>query len=248
MYVRPFDRYLYIGEGNRRFYRNAGVPSSALYFAPYCIENERFDVDWQNLKTDRADVRVSMGIEKDTSCFLFCGKFIGKKRPTDVVRAFMRAQRATESSMHLLMVGDGELRLEAKAQVPDEAPVTFTGFLNQTEIGRAYAAADALVLPSDYGETWGLVVNEGMIFECPAIVSDRVGCGPDLIEDGETGYTVPFADTEALADTMVRVAERPARTRTMGKQARELVLSEYTIERAADGIARAARDAYSDNA
>ena len=36
------------------------------------------------------------------------------------------------------------------------------GFLNQTELGEAYALADCLVLPSDYPETWGLVVNEAL--------------------------------------------------------------------------------------
>ena len=57
---------------------------------------------------------------------------------------------------------------------------SFTGFLNQTEISRAYVAADCLVLPSDYDETWGLVVNEAMASGLPCIISDRCGCAPDL--------------------------------------------------------------------
>ena len=57
---------------------------------------------------------------------------------------------------------------------------TFAGFLNQTDISRAYVAADVLVLPSDYGETWGLVVNEAMASGLGCIVSDHCGCSPDL--------------------------------------------------------------------
>ncbi|MCS4174824.1 glycosyltransferase family 4 protein [Salinibacter ruber] len=245
-YLRPFDRYLYIGEGNRQFYRNAGISSEALYFAPYCIENDRFDADWQELKEDRGQLRSEIGIDTSAVCFLFCGKFIEKKRPTDVVEAFEAAQRQLATPAHLLMVGDGELFEKAKRQVINEASVTFTGFLNQTEIGEAYAAADVMVLPSR--ETWGLVVNEAMIFECPAIVSDRVGCGPDLIQDGETGYTFPFGDVEALTSTMVRLAESPDHIRKMGAQARKRVLSDYTIQRAADGIVRAAKDVYEEHA
>lgn len=247
-YLYPFDRYLYIGEGNRQFYQNAGVAPETLYFAPYCIENERFDKDWHGLREDQARLRAELGIEESAVCFLFCGKFIEKKRPTDVVEAFEVARRQLNTSLHLLMVGDGELYGKAKKKVVDEASVTFTGFLNQTEIGEAYAAADVMVLPSNYGETWGLVVNEGMIFECPAIVSDRVGCGPDLIHEGKTGKTFPFGDVDALANTMVWMAESPERIREMGAQARELVLSDYTIERAADGIIRAAQDAYEQHA
>lgn len=248
LYLRPFEAYLYVGKSNRRFYEEAGIPSTSLYFSPRCVENRRFDNDRERLEESREDLRAEMGTEESATCFLFCGKFIEKKRPTDVVAAFEAARRETDAAMHLLMVGDGVLHDAAKERAADGAPVTFTGFLNQTEIGEAYAAADVLVLPSNYGETWGLVVNEGMIFECPAIVSDRVGCGPDLIREGETGYTVPFADTDALADRMVRMAEHPEKTRKMGAQARELVMSEYTIERAADGIVHAARDAYEEHA
>jgi glycosyltransferase involved in cell wall biosynthesis len=244
LYLRPFDRYLYIGQSNKQFYRQAGVSEEVLYPALYCVENERFDEDWHVRKDSRTALREELGINEDAVCFLFCGKFIDKKRPTDVVQAFVRGWQSTDQPIHLLMVGDGELRSEAEELAPTKAPVTFTGFLNQTEIGDAYTAADMLVLPSDYGETWGLVVNEGMVFDLPAIVSDRVGCGPDLIEEGETGQTVPFGEVGALASTMEEMAAHPDRVREMGLKARDRVMSEYTIEKAVDGIVEAALDAH----
>ncbi len=57
---------------------------------------------------------------------------------------------------------------------------SFAGFLDQSEISKAYVAADVLVLPSDYSETWGLVVNEAMASGLPSVVSDRCGCALDL--------------------------------------------------------------------
>ena len=54
--------------------------------------------------------------------------------------------------------------------------MTFAGFRNQSELPRYLAAADVLVLPSDAGETWGLVVNEAMACGLPAIVSRAAGC------------------------------------------------------------------------
>lgn len=248
LYLRPFEGYLYVGESNRTFYRKAGVPSGALYFSPRCVENNRFDENWKELNNSRAALRQRLGIQEAATCFLFCGKFTEKKRPGEVAKAFNEMRLRVERPVHLLMVGDGALRPDVEAVVSEEAPVTFTGFLNQTEIGKAYAAADVLVLPSDYGETWGLVVNEGMIFECPAIVSDRVGCGPDLVQEGETGYTFPFGDIGALANAMVRMAEVPDQVREMGARARELIMTDYTIERAADGVIRAAQDAYDEHA
>jgi glycosyltransferase involved in cell wall biosynthesis len=114
----------------------------------------------------------------------------------------------------------------------------FVGFLNQTEISRAYVAADALVLPSDYGETWGLVVNEAMVHGLPAIVSDRVGCGPDLVEDGVTGRIFPFGDVQALVRVLAETAVDADRRGEMGRQARHRVAA-YSAERAVEGTLEA---------
>lgn len=243
MYLWPYAKYLYIGESSRTFYLNAGISASDLYFAPYCVENARFDEDWQRLRDDRSELRTELEIDPSATCFLFCGKFSSKKRPSDVLTGFLEASGHSDRPLHLIMVGDGELRQEVEAQTPNDAPVTYTGFLNQTEIGKTYAMSDVLVLPSDYGETWGLVINEGMIFENPAIVSDRVGSHPDLIEDGKTGYVFPFGDTESLASKMLQAVHDPDNLQEMGRAAREIILSKYSIDKAVDGIVRAAKDA-----
>jgi glycosyltransferase involved in cell wall biosynthesis len=86
----------------------------------------------------------------------------------------------------------------------------FTGFLNQNAVGDAYAAADCLVLPSTGRETWGLAVNEAMAGGLPAVVSDRVGCQPDLVIEGETGAVFPCTDIDALAAAMTRVRDLAA--------------------------------------
>ena len=62
------------------------------------------------------------------------------------------------------------------------------------------------MLPSE-SETWGLTVNEAMACGLPAIVSDAVGCAPDLIEDGKTGFTYPIGNVAALAERLEQMAE-----------------------------------------
>src|SRR4029077_19922149 len=113
-------------------------------------------------------------------------------------------------------------------------PVSFAGFLNQTELTRAYAAGDCLVLPSDYGETWGLVVNEAMVCGLPAIVSDRVGCGPDLVEPGVTGAIFPFGDVQLLAQRLCDLAADRARAHAMGQRAEERI-RDYSVDHAVAG-------------
>ena len=112
------------------------------------------------------------------------------------------------------------------------------GFLNQQQIGRAYAVADAVVLPSDGRETWGLVVNEGMACGVPAIASADVGCAPDLVLNGETGFTYPCGDVEGLADRMARMARDVELRNTM--RVRSIAhIQGFSPQATAAGVARA---------
>lgn len=145
-----------------------------------------------------------------------------------------------ESRFLTVLIGSGELESELRAMVAQKnLRVHFAGFKNQTELPAVYAGADVLVLPSNAGETWGLVVNEGMACGLPAIVSDAVGCGPDLIEEGRTGFTFPVGQASALATRLAILAE----LKTAGHDfapALEGKLQTYSLEKAVSGTLLAA--------
>jgi glycosyltransferase involved in cell wall biosynthesis len=71
--------------------------------------------------------------------------------------------------------------------------------LNQTEIPRAYAAADVMVMASDWGETWGLSANEALASGVPVIVSNKCGCGEDLSFATGEAKVFPMGDVQRLA-------------------------------------------------
>src|SRR5207253_4254669 len=182
----------------------------------------------------RDDLRAGWGLDPRAAVFVFAGKFTHKKRPMDFVRAVSEASRQG-ASLFALMVGDGPLRSECEALAKARsAPITFAGFLNQSEIAKAYVAGDALVLPSE-SETWGLVVNEAMLCGRPCFVSDAVGCAPDLIVPGETGESFPMGDVQALASLITRYAERPEQLRTIGANAKRS-MAKCSVQAAVDGI------------
>lgn len=233
------DAFLAIGRSNREFYLRSGVPADRIFACPYFVDNGRFRRQRMERAAERPALRERWGIPPGAACFLFAGKLEPKKRIMDLLRA-LEAVGARAPAIHLLVVGTGELLAEARSFAAERSlPVSFAGFLNQTGISDAYVAADCLVLPSDHGETWGLVVNEAMASGLPAIVSDRVGCGPDLVLEGETGSVFPFGDVYALAGRMSALAADPARLARMGERAAGHVEA-YSLERAVDGTLRAA--------
>jgi glycosyltransferase involved in cell wall biosynthesis len=234
--------FLPIGKASHAFYSGYGVHESRLFDTSYFVDNSRFMESAARALPRRADLRLRWSIPEHAVCYCYAGKLEPKKRILDLLAAFTIARRSCASPIHLLVVGTGELMPQAKAfAVKHGLPVTFAEFLNQSEIPSAYVASDCLVLPSDYGETWGLVVNEAMVCGCPALVSDRVGCGPDLVIEGQTGAVFPFADVPALAEKLVNLAANPERLHRMGQNARAHVLADYNVDKAVDGTWRAIR-------
>ncbi len=57
------------------------------------------------------------------------------------------------------------------------------------------------------------------------IVSDQVGCGPDLVRNGENGYIFPAGEVAALAAALSKVLADPETCHRMGARSRELISS-----------------------
>jgi glycosyltransferase involved in cell wall biosynthesis len=251
--LQQFDGFLVVGQRNREYLAHYGVSAEKMFFAPHFVDNDFFRQIAETLKSQKTEIRKRWGVPVDAFCVLFCGKFIAKKRPLDLVEAarILTAENAKNAkeggkpSVHLLFVGSGELgellrarcdvvfdaensaekqkpetetlKVESRGRraegrnLPDSVSArpraTFAGFLNQSELPAAYVAADVMVLPSE-SETWGLAVNEAMACGLPAIVADAVGCAPDLIEEGKTGFTFSVGDSADLAERLERLTRR----------------------------------------
>lgn len=228
-----YQAVLPIGTANARYYRTFGVPAERGFRSPYFIENRRFAESAE--KANRKALRERWGIPPEAFCFLFSGKLVEKKHPVAVVEAL-----AGIPGVHLLIVGAGELQERIRSAASEfGVGCSFAGFLNQREMPSAYAAADCLVLPSDAGETWGLVVNEAMACGLPAVVSDLVGCREDLIVEGETGFSFSGGNRGALKLCLERMATNPEQSRSMGANARRKVEA-CSVENAAKGVVEAA--------
>ncbi len=213
-HLKQVDRFLCIGTSNQKFYETMGASPKSFVQTPYCVDNDRFREQANRLRHERSAIRAGWKIPAEAKVVLFCGKLIDKKHPHHLIEAADRV-RAHVPNIHLLFAGTGSLQesLMSKCNVcfshdssasksSNGVSASFVGFLNQTEVAKAYVAADVLVLPSDAGETWGLVVNEAMACGLPAIVSDLVGCSEDLPRQLDSACRYPFGDIDQLAKSM----------------------------------------------
>ncbi|WP_054567004.1 glycosyltransferase family 4 protein [Frankia sp. R43] len=171
--VRHCAAGLAIGELNAAFYER--FSAARQFFAPYSVDNDRFSAAAATSRPGRAARLAELGLPTDRPVVLFSGKLQEWKRPLDVVSAV----RSMGDRVALIIMGDGPLRAEVE-QACQGLPAACVGFVNQSQIPAVYSLGDILVLPSSH-EPWGLVVNEAMACGLLPVVSDSVGCGPDLV-------------------------------------------------------------------
>jgi glycosyltransferase involved in cell wall biosynthesis len=234
------DICLTVGEHNKIFCVESGMNEDRIISSPHIVDNDFFFQKSKEAKLSYNKIRNNWGVPNNVFCFLYAGKLQKKKRPLDLLKAFRMASSLSKQPLHLLVVGTGDLEQKCKSYVSKyNLSVTFVGFLNQTEIPNAYAICDAIVLPSDQGETWGLVINEAMACGLPAIVSDLVGCAPDLVHDHYTGFTFKCGDVNALAKHLIFLAENPDYSKKLGENANKLVHKDYSISKVVESIEKA---------
>jgi glycosyltransferase involved in cell wall biosynthesis len=202
------SKCLYIGTESRQFFEYYGVAAHKLVYTPYAVDNDYFSGEYKRMKNDLPAVRAKLGLPADKKIILFSGKYITKKRPLDLLRAFHAADNLAYA---LVMVGDGDLRQDMERYISDNGlqNVYLTGFINQSVIPAYYAVADVFVMCSGPGETWGLSVNEAMNFEKPVLVSKTCGSCADLVDHGVNGFAFEEGNIGELASYLQQTLDDP---------------------------------------
>ncbi len=154
--------------------------------------------------------------------FVFVGRLVPEKGP----RLFAEAARL--ANVKAVFVGDGELRPELERDFPE---MTFAGWQNSAEVGNSLRRARALVFPSRWYETLGLVAVETAANGVPAIVSD--GCAArETVADGSRGLHFQAGSADSLADKLRRLHDDPALAARFGRAAYDWYWSDpWTSER-----------------
>ena len=234
-----------IGTAARRHLVRSGVPADAIGRAPYNVDSDFFAAEAARWLPQRPQLRDELRISENHVVLLFAGKLILKKGADLVLKAVRLLPLEIQERLHWVVLGEGELRegLESEARVVFAERVYFAGFVNQRELGRWYAAADVMVLPSraGCGETWGLVVNEAFHFGLPAIVSNGVGCQPDLVPDERFGRVFESGNAGDLALAIWQLVDELPRKRSVYAAATRTAIEQFSTARAADGILEVAR-------
>ena len=157
----------------------------------------------------------------------------------------LHALRMRRPRLTLTVIGRPGVETETEPQIERlglRNAVRFTGFVEDREITRHYAASSLAVVPSLY-EGFGFPAGEAMACEVP-VVSTSAGALPEVVgEDGACGALVPPGDGHALARAIAELLDQPGRRSAMGAAGRRRVLEHFTWRRAAERTVELYRDA-----
>ena len=215
------DGVMPIGTLNEAYWRHYLGDDLPLFPVPYAVDNDYFQRCSHEAREGRTRLLDELKLEPGRQVILFASKLQRRKRCGDLLEAYRNlcAEPNREGPPYLVIVGDGQERaeLESRAGAYGLDGVRFCGFRNQSELPRFFDLATVFVLPSRH-EPWGLIVNEVMNAGRPVIVSDDVGCQPDLIADGVEGCVFPVGDVAALTDSLRRVLATTETAMRMGER------------------------------
>lgn len=220
------DGVLSVGTLNAAYWRHHLGDDFPQFMMPYAVDNSYFQERSRAAPKRRKELLDELNLDPTRPVILFASKLQSRKRCEDLLEAYKNLSPGPgiEPQPYLLIVGDGEERaaLEKQAAESGFSGIRFCGFRNQSELPRFFDIATVFVLPSRH-EPWGLIVNEVMNAGRAIILSDDVGCQPDLIRDGVEGCVFPVGNVEALTAALRRVLATPETAAQMGQRGLERI-------------------------
>lgn len=175
----------------------------------------------------REVTRKQWNIPLDATLLVNVGRFSRQKNQEFLIRLLQK-----DDSLHLLLVGDGELReslrrLVFELQLVDR--VHFTGEVSPENVSALVSASDIFVLPSLY-EAVSMVMLEAMLLEVP-IVSNDIPSGREFLAGD--GILMDTAFPEKWLSAIRTLLERPALASEMTARAKAKA-QRFTVPRMAD--------------
>ncbi len=147
---------------------------------------------------------------------LFVGQAVERKGLSILLRAFEALRDHVPATLTLV----GASSEEVAHMTLDDRGIRALGKVSESRKLAELARADVLCAPSLGGESFGMVITEGLAAGTPVLASDIPGYR-DVLRDGIDGQLVPAGDPLALAEAMRRLALEPVRRAHMAAAARE---------------------------
>ena len=197
-----------------------GADASRIAVVPCGIDLELF------APMEKEFARNKLGLKDGERVILFVGR-IEPLKGIDILISAAAQLHEDENFIVLIVGGDARASAEIE-QLRAQAEhlgvghhIAFVGSVEHSQLPLYYNAADVCVVPSYY-ESFGLVAVESMACGTP-VVASRVGGLTATVQDGETGYLIPWRCPEPFAERLELLLDNDELRASFGRAGREAV-------------------------
>jgi glycosyltransferase involved in cell wall biosynthesis len=240
----PADAWIASSRYTRQLYRQASVPDGRIFLSYYGFDLPSLPREGNGRLRQQIGLRPEERIVGNINYMYppktYLGQRRGLKRHEDVIDALQRVCRTRPDVRGVLVGGQWgggsgyEARLRERARRLTGDRVILPGRVSTDEALALWAGFDLAVhVPSS--ENCGGVV-EPLAFGIPTIAS-RTGGLPEVVVDGVTGWLVPPAAPEVLADTILAALDDPVEGRQRAERGHHLVARMFDVERTGREVA-----------
>lgn len=178
-------------------------------FIPTWVDSDVFkpEHDPSGAARDREALLCRTGAPAGAKILVFVGRLDSQKDPLLLLAAFEQARRS-RPELHLVMVGDGNLREVVERTISTmglHGHVTLTGVLPAVRIAAVLRASDMFALSSAY-EGMPIAVLEALAVGLPVVTTD-VGEIRRVVIDGTSGFVSQSRSTADLAAAIIHAAD-----------------------------------------
>lgn len=156
--------------------------------------------------------------------FLYVGQLVSRKGVQYLLEACKLLKQESDKPFSLLLVGDGDQRLELEAFVQANGlgnQIKFVGQVKYAQLGAFFRTSDVFVFPT-LEDIWGMVILEAMAFGKPVLCS-KWAASTEMIREGENGYIFDPYNTEKLLEIMFKFMVFPGLARSMGEESKNII-------------------------
>jgi len=160
---------------------------------------------------DRAAARKLLGLPKEGRMLLTVSRLSSSERYKGhrEILGILPKALAEYPDLYYVIAGDGDDRENLQntaSQLGLGSRVFFLGSPDDAALAAAYAAADAMVMPST-GEGFGIVFLEALVRGLPVLAGNGDG-SRDPLQDGETGILVDPKDPASILKGLLELLAR----------------------------------------
>ena len=156
--------------------------------------------------------------------FLYVGRIEKQKGLATLLKAF----EGTGMNLKIIGFSNDGYENTLKASLDGKRHnIEFLGRMTFDEISPYLNTCIATIVPSEWYDNFPNAILESVAYSKPVIATD-FGSLKELVENNITGYTFPYADSDALRERAQYLLDNPAEAQRMGTEARRRIESEYS--------------------